>query len=297
MIPKPENPLDKVPKELFKKLTDEDIRVIQAGHDWHLAATELANLNIQLHEDFKEIVRIGAQDNPKTDWWKRSAYRAMFAWIEGYDYGMKQVALRAYVAGAAVELSRSEISFLYEETYNIDKGKTRTKNVFIPLESNIRFTFSVFERIYNLKPMIDAGSKDWQDFRSAIKVRNRLTHPKAAEDLIVTENELMLLTAVLNWFSQLSTTAAKDATSYTQELRKIKMSEQEQKQSKYFASIRQKLGQLAIVENAQKLVDSITRTEGELFLSKDTVNNLDQELSSLRQQLAEELQERSKRSK
>ena len=72
---------------------------------------------------------------------------------------------------------------------------------------------------------------------------------------------------------------------------------QEQKQSKYFANIRQKLGQLAIVENAQKLVDSIIRTEGEITISKDTVNNLDQELSSLRQQLAEELQERSKRNK
>lgn len=295
MIPKPVNPLDKVPKELFEKLPDEDIRAIQAGHDWHLAATELANLNNQLHEDFKEIVRIGAQDNPKTDWWKRSAYRAMFAWIEGYVYGMKQVVLRAYMVGTAIELSRSELSFLYEETYSIDKGKTRTKNVFVRLESNIRFTFSVFERIYNLEPMIDAGSQDWQNFCSAIEVRNRLTHPKAAEDLNVTEKELMLLTFVLNWFSQLSATAAKDATSYTQELREIKKSQQEQKQSKYFAGVRQKLGQLAIVENAQKMVDSITGSEGELFLSKDAVNNLAQELNTLRQQLAEELQERSKR--
>lgn len=295
MIPKPVNPLDKVPKELFEKLPDEDIRAIQAGHDWHLAATELANLNNQLHEDFKEIVRIGAQDNPKTDWWKRSAYRAMFAWIEGYVYGMKQVVLRAYMVGTAIELSRSELSFLYEETYSIDKGKTRTKNVFVRLESNIRFTFSVFERIYNLEPMIDAGSQDWQNFCSAIEVRNRLTHPKAADDLNVTEKELMLLTSVLNWFNRLSTAAAKEATSYTQELRKTKMSEQEQKQSSYFADIRQKLGHLQIVEHAQKLVSSITGSDSEISVSQDAVRDLTQELNTLKQQLMEELQERSKR--
>lgn len=289
MLPKPINPLKKLSQKQLSMLSDEDLKAIQANHDWHEANVELANLTTKLYEDFFEINKIGSQNHSQSDWWKRSAYRSLFAWIEGHIYGMKQVVLRAHKAGIGGEFSRAELEFLNEETHNInDGGKVKSKYRFIPLQSNMRFTFSMFERVYELDSKIHSNDEDWQNFIKALQVRNRLTHPKNLEDLILGEEEILLLTKVVAWFSQIANSIAEDATKFVKKLQKSKNVERDNRQKEYFDNIKRKMGQAATVEKVQNLIDRLENSsDNHLVVSKEEIDQLAGQLNNLKKELIE----------
>jgi hypothetical protein len=47
---------------------------------------------------------------------------------------------------------------------------------------------------------LDLGGKGWEAFQIAIKLRDRLMHPKRPEDLIVTDQVLESTAIGFNWF-------------------------------------------------------------------------------------------------
>jgi hypothetical protein len=52
-------------------------------------------------------------------------------------------------------------------------------------------------------PLVPAGS-EWQSFRRAIAVRNRVTHPKSGRDCEVSEADVALLRQVHHWYYTVS---------------------------------------------------------------------------------------------
>src|ERR1035437_7976487 len=115
-----------------------------------------------------------------TPYKRRAFVRAVVSFIEGVVFGLKQIAL----AAKEVTLDRSEIALLAEEQYDLsDSGEPVVRSNFTNLTKNMRFTFAVYAKAHGTTYPLPVSSYHWESMRRTIAVRNRLAHPKRADDL------------------------------------------------------------------------------------------------------------------
>lgn len=126
------------------------------------------------------------QDND-TPFNRRTYVRTVFASIEAVIYVLKQHALQHRQLGG---FSDGEIAMLEEKTYTPDKGKGRAKPKFLRLNENFPFAIGVLYRVLKSPFKLDKKGKEWEAFKKAIEVRNRITHPKLLELLGVNDEEI-----------------------------------------------------------------------------------------------------------
>ncbi len=130
----------------------------------------------------------------------RAFVRAVFALIEGGVFGLKQVAITLSEHGQG-QFSEAEMAMLKDELYDLDKkGRATVQPKFVPLPKNIRFAFEACGRAYNTSYVLPVNDSGWHSFQEALKVRNRLTHPKSIDDLQLTEKELEQASEAAKWF-------------------------------------------------------------------------------------------------
>jgi len=126
----------------------------------------------------------------------RAAVSVLFAGIEGSLFVLKQMFHDVPQLNAS--LRPEDTGFLREKIpspYLNDNGTVDLKNAKIPLGTNVRF----LERISNevLGTHLDiVNSGHWDDFKDAVRVRDRVTHPRSVDDMGVSEEELKLMTRV-----------------------------------------------------------------------------------------------------
>jgi len=122
---------------------------------------------------------------------KRNFVRALFAWIEAVSYLMRQHVLREACTEVLTEKSMPTLLAASERSFYIDgKGdvveqplKTRTSNLLL-------FSLKSFAERLGLSLTVDKGGRNWQAYTQALEIRDRLTHPKASEDLELTERDI-----------------------------------------------------------------------------------------------------------
>jgi hypothetical protein len=134
---------------------------------------------------------------------KRDLVRATFAAIEGAVWSFREH-IRS-LAIATEDLSDAERTVLSEIAYSVDKtGRLSPQTKFLTLPSAIRLCARIGERI---APMarIDFSSAGWQNFTTAIAIRNRITHPKSLDDLTLSDGDLRSCADALHWFLEAST--------------------------------------------------------------------------------------------
>jgi hypothetical protein len=204
MIQKNNGVLDKIPEHLREKIPVEKIQKIQENEALRAAIFELADVVDFLKQEVEELHGLGNR-NKSEQVWRRSVYRAVFSWIEGVVYQMKQVALRTQGGLHQAKFSRAEIFFLQEEAYYLkSNGKINTRNNnFVELGKNLRFTYSQLAKGFKLQAEIEVDREDgWKQFMKAKKVRDRLMHPKNVADLIVSDKDMESLLATKKWFDE-----------------------------------------------------------------------------------------------
>jgi hypothetical protein len=134
---------------------------------------------------------------------QRSNVKNFFSILECLIFQFKRISLIAYQLDIA-EFSESEIALLKEETYELNnKGDVETKISKLKTTDNFLFSVKMLERAFNYSIGFEKNSKQWQDFLTAIKIRNRLTHPKTIEELFITDNEVNVINRVIEWFFQI----------------------------------------------------------------------------------------------
>lgn len=118
---------------------------------------------------------------------RRAMIRTAFALIEALVFAMKTIAIRSPGPGA---LSHGEIALAQEEDYELsDKGDVQVRPARLSFLKNLRFAFYLFEKTTGAEHQLDVAGNGWQSLQRAIKVRDRLMHPKWPSDLKVTDNE------------------------------------------------------------------------------------------------------------
>ena len=152
------------------------------------AVAELKAVWAALSADQDAAVASGKESN--TPYAQRALIRASFALMEGLSYQLRAVTLASLQSTEF--LAESEVALLREERYTIDeKGMPQTK------ESFLRFPES---RNHGAAFEPDVKSSGWQAMRKAAKVRNRVTHPKSAASLELSDQDLTAIQEAAAWW-------------------------------------------------------------------------------------------------
>lgn len=134
-----------------------------------------------------------------SDFANRNRVRAYFAYVEGVAYVMRQITA-ASLDGLDV-LSDVDMDKLMDRKRKIlPCGKVEFRQKFMEMGEGLRFTLSrypVAHGINDYEPALGAG---WNNMIAAIKIRNRVTHPKSAADLTLTLAEVACVDASRKWW-------------------------------------------------------------------------------------------------
>jgi hypothetical protein len=102
---------------------------------------------------------------------------------------------------ASKELNE-DVAPLREESYELsEQGKEVSKPRFFSLQSRLRFVLGIFPLLNDSSHSVDVGVQGWNQFKEAIQLRNRITHPNEKNSFYVTDKELDSLESARAWFA------------------------------------------------------------------------------------------------
>ena len=166
----------------------------------------LRNLETMAQELGRDVER-GSRElsaNSGDQFMRRNLVRIFAAFVEGFSFLLKQVVLRLHDP-LQEQLSIDELSKLKEIKLDAvgqpvldEQGVPKRR--FLPLHDNFRFTGVIFGRLCGSKYTVSYGSAGYQAFRRTMSVRDRLMHPKAIEDLSLTNSEIVDLQTAWQWY-------------------------------------------------------------------------------------------------
>jgi hypothetical protein len=188
-------PLKQV-QEIFAVLRNLEAMAHQLGHDAERGSRELSA-------------------NSSDQFLRRNLVRIFAAYIEGYSFLLKQVVLRLYDA-LQTQFSAEALSKLTEIKLDatgqpvVDEQGV-SKRRFLPLHDNFKFAVAMFGKLCGTKYCVPFGSAGYQAFRRTVSVRDRLMHPKAIEDLCVTDDETLDLQTAWQWYQTEMVALTKDS--------------------------------------------------------------------------------------
>lgn len=128
----------------------------------------------------------------------RDLVRTSFAAIEGTAWIFREHVIDA--AESTYGLEPEEQAALRETSYQVsEKGKINAQLRFIPLLNSIRLIARIARRLAP-ESQIDFSEQGWDEVRRAVAIRNRITHPKSAMDLTLTETDAKVCVKAMFWF-------------------------------------------------------------------------------------------------
>jgi hypothetical protein len=152
-------------------------------------------LAILTHDVGVALQRNEEADNQAT---RRDTIRSAFAAIEGLVWIFREEIVDA--AQATYGLEQDEMTILQERQLSVtEQGKISAQARYLTLTTTIRFLARIASRITGTEPF-DFGAGDWDEFRKAIAIRNRITHPKSADDLLFSKEDVDRVKDALFWF-------------------------------------------------------------------------------------------------
>lgn len=146
--------------------------------------------------------------------WRRVLVRSVFAAMDALSRAMMFVALPRIVGQLATRQTTwqhelgdpncaakefFEVCALSNLTFDVnDKGEIDLKPMKVNLARQMLFAIRMMSKVtgvsFNPKEV-----EGWAEFNSSVKVRDRITHPKKPQDLVVTEEEMKSAIAGMHW--------------------------------------------------------------------------------------------------
>lgn len=164
------------------------------------AVDELREIQESLGQDILICTKMLEQED--NQFWRRTLVRSSFAFIEGMVHRMKQLAFEV-CSYEGISLSRSEAAMLLEEGYELnDKGEAISKMNYMHITKNVRFAFKLLARAYGVNHELKVDDAGWDNFKKALKIRDRLMHPKSSSDLNVDDADGTTVGEAFGWFGQ-----------------------------------------------------------------------------------------------
>lgn len=125
------------------------------------------------------------------EFYARQLIRAVFAYIEAITFSVKASSAWRCME-ESIDISPQERYFAVDTEYEInDRGEVVEAVAKISLAKNIRFALALNRKAHNVVEPFDASVEWWGCMREAIKIRDRLTHPRWPKDLDVSGDEVV----------------------------------------------------------------------------------------------------------
>ena len=160
---------------------------------------EMLEVSGVLRQDIENLVAAY-----RNDWssqpLRRMFVRAYWSMIEGEVFCTKQFTLRACQLGDN-SLSAEEHVFLSESRVIVDEeGAASLKHAHIDTLSNLKQTLKVAASKFDLDWAPNFSTQGWEKLALSLELRHRITHPKVAAELVVSESELDIHKDAFAWF-------------------------------------------------------------------------------------------------
>jgi hypothetical protein len=126
---------------------------------------------------------------------RRSYVRAVFALIEGLNYARLLVSTDSqHLADPAREQAALAVRLEKRALNDSDDGR---------IPSSTRKSFAAFAAAHGVSNPLSPSGDDWQAFRDAVEVRDRITHPRSAAHCRVSDDDFALVQRVHHWYQNL----------------------------------------------------------------------------------------------
>lgn len=145
-----------------------------------------------------------ANGNVESDYafYARQLIRAVFAYIEATTFSVKASSAWQCME-KNIDISPQERYFSVDTEYEVnDRGEVVETTARISLAKNIRFALALNRKAHNVAEPFDPSVEWWSCMREAIKIRDRLTHPRWPEDLDVSGNEVVTVLKARRGFEE-----------------------------------------------------------------------------------------------
>jgi len=148
-----------------------------------------------------------ARDN--NQFTRRAYIRSTFAMIEGTTWIIKQTILKA-LEMTDKTFQPGEYELLSDKSYELKaNGDIKEQTKFLKLPENIKFTYKALEKHTHTEFDLGIGTIAWTNFQEALKIRNRITHPKNISEFSVSDPEIAICQQVTSWFNKLTIQSVK----------------------------------------------------------------------------------------
>ncbi|OCH19269.1 hypothetical protein [Aliivibrio logei] len=138
-----------------------------------------------LSNDVNTAFKVLEEDKPN-QYFRRSVVRAVFSYVEAVIETIKvEVRSSLRLERPNFELSKKEDELL-GSLFVISENKGRQ----LPLEQNLKSTFKLAAKVWDLDFRLHTDNEDYRDFVIAKSFRNKLTHPKTYYDIEVTDDDM-----------------------------------------------------------------------------------------------------------
>jgi hypothetical protein len=136
------------------------------------------------------------QDSPYN---RRAFVKNYYSFLEGLLHFLRAEVIRT-VAIEPGRLTEAKIAVLKEETYEVTgSGKIQTREKFLSFEHAFRLSIHYYFTSVINQVTVDYGGKGWHALRQGLRIRNRITHPKATAQMEISDEELAIVRVAKEW--------------------------------------------------------------------------------------------------
>lgn len=137
---------------------------------------------------------------------RRDFIRTSFAAIEGLVWTYRENVLSA---AATLDELTLDLEFVFsEKSYAVtESGKLVSQPRYISLMAMVRLTTNLAKSLSS-DVIAYFGGEGWESLKKAVKIRNRLTHPKSKADLIIDARDIDVCWTALLWLGEFTTDVA-----------------------------------------------------------------------------------------
>lgn len=132
---------------------------------------------------------------------RRTLYRTYFAFVEGLAFQLRQVTV-ASLADTDV-LSAAELSLLREKKFQLNnKGEPEARDNFQAFLPNLLFCMRCYVKNHGATYQPNVDLSGWEAMKKATAIRDKLMHPKSADGLEVTSDDVLTLGVANDWWNR-----------------------------------------------------------------------------------------------
>ncbi|MBI2725233.1 MAG: hypothetical protein HYX42_03180 [Polaromonas sp.] len=163
------------------------------------AVYELKRVFTVLNEDLDAALMAGREE--PNQFAHRTLIRTYFAFVEGIAYQLRQVT-RASLEGTD-KLTQGEMALLREERFQLNaRGEPEAKDNYQSMLPNLLFSVRCYVKNHGATYVPDTSKSGWWSMKQAVAIRDRITHPKSAMGLEISDEDANHFVLAAGWWKE-----------------------------------------------------------------------------------------------